>query len=176
MENRTQADLEEFARRFRRFRKLLTLSQSKLSRQLDVPENSIYRWESAKGFPSFSALRKVYDLAEEKGIWPELFMDHDRVFYLQAARGTDDEDENRPVFVKMKIVNILTVVPAVLKVVGKHQATPLRMEASQPQGKVGNVTLLRLAFSVRVSGEGPKIKEDFAGLEGVSEVESPDIP
>lgn len=170
-----QERLEVFARRFQRFRKMLGLSQSKLARKLDLPEYSIYRYERAKGYPSFAALRKVYDLAEHEGIWPELFLDHDRVFFLQAARESIQEDAPNPWFAKLRIDGIATAVPGVLEVLNRHDAQPIRMEASQQVGPDSQDAHLRLAFELKDPASKETLDRDLLNAHGVQDVGYPKL-
>lgn len=166
-----EANRREFTRRFRLFRNLLQLSRSQIARELELPENTVFRWETEKSTPSFSALKRIYALAERHGIWPQLFLNHDRVFYLQAKRGLDDSVQ--PLYVNLIIETVARGVPAVLEVLRDHDATPLRMEASQPDGPNSHTGLLRLAFTLQDASDKPHVDRDLLNAEGVLEVSYP---
>ena len=51
----------------------LSLSQAKLAEMLDVPPNTLSRWETGATAPDARALAAIYSIAKKKDITPEFF-------------------------------------------------------------------------------------------------------
>lgn len=57
----------------KRVRDRLDLSQAKLAARLDLPVNTISRWERGETTPDAHSLAAIYSLAKERGLEPEFF-------------------------------------------------------------------------------------------------------
>ena len=62
-------------KRIQAIRNDLGLSQWKFARLLDVPEKSIFRWETGRGAPSYASLEKIDAVLKERGIHRNLVED-----------------------------------------------------------------------------------------------------
>ena len=51
----------------------LSLSQAKLAARLDLPVNTISRWERGETTPDANSLAAIYSIARERGLEPEFF-------------------------------------------------------------------------------------------------------
>lgn len=60
----------------REIRTKLNLSQAKLAEMLDVPPNTLSRWEIGATFPDARALAAIYSIAKNKNITPNFFKKH----------------------------------------------------------------------------------------------------
>src|SRR4030042_5294931 len=58
----------------KKIRNKLGLSQAKLADLLDIPPNTLSRWESGATSPDAKSLAAIYSLAMEKGIPPQFFV------------------------------------------------------------------------------------------------------
>ena len=54
-------------------RKKLNMSQRKMAEELNVPFNTLYRWEKGKIAPDATKLAAIFSLAKEHGIAPDFF-------------------------------------------------------------------------------------------------------
>ena len=57
----------------KRVRDRLDLSQAKLAARLDLPVNTISRWERGETTPDAHSLAAIYSIAKERGLEPEFF-------------------------------------------------------------------------------------------------------
>ena len=54
-------------------RKRLGLTQAVLAEQLDIPVNTVSRWETGATTPDAKALAAIYSIAKERGVTPQFF-------------------------------------------------------------------------------------------------------
>ena len=55
-------------------RQTLGLSQSAMAAMLDLPKNTVSRWERGETTPDAESLAAVYSLGMEKGVAPNFFV------------------------------------------------------------------------------------------------------
>ena len=54
-------------------RRKLDLNQAELAESLDVPVNTLSRWERGSNVPDANALAALFSIAKERGLKPEFF-------------------------------------------------------------------------------------------------------
>ncbi len=63
-------------------REKLGLSQAKLAERLDLPVNTVSRWERGETTPDANSLAAIYSISKERGLEPEFFQKEARVLTI----------------------------------------------------------------------------------------------
>ncbi len=69
-------------------RRELSLSQAQLAELLDIPVNTLSRWERGSNIPDANALAALFSVAKERGVTPEFFKERSRAIMRRHSRKT----------------------------------------------------------------------------------------
>lgn len=84
---------EDYAYRFRpamlrELRELLKLTQAQLAALLEIPVNTLSRWELGNNLPDANALAAIYSIATERGVTPQFFEERRNMMSKRKTRKT----------------------------------------------------------------------------------------
>ena len=131
-------------------REKLGLSQAKLSQSLELPVNTISRWEREETTPDANSLAALYSIAKGAGLEPEFF--HQRV-NMAKSKGEKVESDFFEVIRKTggRPVERINLGQSLRDILTKHGVKPEDMELSKNHPTRSLLTRLKQQNKIQVS-------------------------
>lgn len=167
------ADLpeKEFPQRLQELRAALEMSQRKLAFLLDVPQSTVYRWETGKVRPGFDYLEKLFRLASQHGALAKLFpsQDFDSVFLFSEVWRATSTQYQKVHFFKITAHDVPGSTASILTLIAEHGGNLIRIAGYEKAH--ADLSVLRLLIEFPPEVRAQTVKRVLMQLDHVVEIE-----
>lgn len=169
--------VRQFAERFDRFCDRVGLDKPAMAKALDVSPRTLLRWSTGETPPRFSHLLRIYKLAEQFGVWPELFLDSTRTAILRSVQESYADLEEDRYFVRLRLRkggSRAVLLKAIMEIIARHDGELCRINGPLSGSQDSDTELLGISISLPDARKLDNLTGEMGKLEQVLRVAHPD--